>query len=414
MSRTARFGVPGLSRDEKTGRLRFDFRHEGVRHTRTYPPGTSLTAAKADASKRYTAIMQGEAERPKERATREKKDADERRTIKDLAPEIVKAFDAEPTRAGHEKSPATKADFLSNVMGARTSKRGVRPNAEGGAIVRHLGHLRPSEVTVPILDAMIATLRSEKKSNRTIQCVARELRTFLRLCRAKGFDPDLRGNVVRDALADRLIRLPGTPRSEPVFLAVDDARALLAHPDIPEVRRVRYVLALLCGLRDGELAGLTWGAVDLEARTLEVRQTFAMYGGLRRPKTQAGVRTVPLHADAVRILRSWQAHTKGQADAYVFPGVRRPPSSDLLRRDLVTAGVTPPDGLVFHGTRKAFASWCEAAGVPHEVIERLVGHVLSSTLGRHYAAGDLATLRQAVDRLPSILPTPVPHLRAVG
>lgn len=70
MARRSAFGVPGLSR-LSDGRFRFDLRHGDppVRYTRTYPKGTPLTAAKADAQRRYTAILGG-AERPRDRAKR--------------------------------------------------------------------------------------------------------------------------------------------------------------------------------------------------------------------------------------------------------------------------------------------------------------------------------------------------------
>ena len=56
-------------------------------------------------------------------------------------------------------------------------------------------------------------------------------------------------------------------------------------------------------------------------------------------------------------------------------------------------------------------SWLEAAGVPQETIERLIGHEPRSVLGRHYAGTDLGALREAVGRLSV---TRGARLRVVG
>jgi integrase len=53
------------------------------------------------------------------------------------------------------------------------------------------------------------------------------------------------------------------------------------------------VVAVHCGLRQGELLGLKWEDVDLEARTLRVRRTLSK-GEFAAPKTAKGRRSVSL------------------------------------------------------------------------------------------------------------------------
>lgn len=58
------------------------------------------------------------------------------------------------------------------------------------------------------------------------------------------------------------------------------------------------LLMLFCGLRRGEMMALDWSAVDLEARTLTVRQTAVIQGNHMviepRAKTVAGLRVLPI------------------------------------------------------------------------------------------------------------------------
>jgi integrase len=61
---------------------------------------------------------------------------------------------------------------------------------------------------------------------------------------------------------------------------------------------LRIMLMLLCGLRRGEMVALDWSAVNIEARTLSVRQTAVLHGGTtlveQRAKSDAGLRTLPI------------------------------------------------------------------------------------------------------------------------
>jgi integrase len=68
-----------------------------------------------------------------------------------------------------------------------------------------------------------------------------------------------------------------------------------------------YVLAVTTGLRQGELLGLKWEDVELEASTLQVRRTLSTAKGgsqLTAPKTKGSRRTVRLKQSAVNALRS--------------------------------------------------------------------------------------------------------------
>ena len=61
-----------------------------------------------------------------------------------------------------------------------------------------------------------------------------------------------------------------------------------------------YVLAVTCGMRQGELLGLRWIDVDLDRGALAVRQQVSRIGGewhFSEPKTNAGRRVVTLPPD---------------------------------------------------------------------------------------------------------------------
>ena len=89
-----------------------------------------------------------------------------------------------------------------------------------------------------------------------------------------------------------------------MFLLSDQVQPLLA--EIREPYRSMVMLAVLTGLRRGELFALRWGAVDLDKGVLEVRES--VYNGqFSTPKTHSSVRRIPLSSPAVALLRNQKA-----------------------------------------------------------------------------------------------------------
>jgi integrase len=87
-------------------------------------------------------------------------------------------------------------------------------------------------------------------------------------------------------------KLPSKPLRRPMHhLTTEQVTILLA--EIREPYRSMALVAVLTGLRRGEVFGLRWGAVDLERRVLEVRES--VYNGhFSTPKTNSSNRRVPL------------------------------------------------------------------------------------------------------------------------
>jgi integrase len=79
------------------------------------------------------------------------------------------------------------------------------------------------------------------------------------------------------------------------------------------------VTAIFTGLRSSELRGLTWSAVDLNNRTITVRQRADEWGNIGMPKSHGGQRTVPLSPIVLNTLKEWKlACPKTELDL-VFP-----------------------------------------------------------------------------------------------
>jgi integrase len=199
------------------------------------------------------------------------------------------------------------------------------------------------------------------------------------------------GDAVRDGLvarnAAKLARPPRVERPELRVLGAEQVRRFLTftadHPDGP-----LYALAVSSGLRQGELLGLSWTDVDLEAGQLTVRRSLARNAdgnfSLSAPKTQRSRRTIALPAvgvDALRRQRQRLEEMRGVAG-----------SAWQDRDDLVFTDVVGRPLMGYNVTRD-FSKSLEEAGLPHVRF-----HDLRHTMAT-LAIGSGASLRTVSDAL---------------
>jgi integrase len=142
------------------------------------------------------------------------------------------------------------------------------------------------------------------------------------------------------------------------------------------------------GMRLGEILGLRWRDVDLEAELVRVCKAVEWTGRQYRltdPKTPRGRRTIhlaPSAAEALRRVRKSQAERRlaageGWSDEdFVFDaGDGRPMRTDVVSsafRALVKDAHLPR--VRFHDLRHGFATQLLASGVHPKVVSEALGH----------------------------------------
>ena len=168
--------------------------------------------------------------------------------------------------------------------------------------------------------------------------------------------------------------------------------------------RGAILLAATSGLRLSDIASLQWGSVDMVAGILRVATG----------KTGAVV-VLPIHPDFAQWLASRQ---RGIERAKVFPelagdhvdGARGLSNQFALivEKAGILRRVTPGAGKgrtttskTFHSLRHAFISQLANNDVAPEIRQRLVGHA-DSKVHAGYSHHELATLRSAIEKLPSL------------
>ncbi len=251
-----------------------------------------------------------------------------------------------------------------------------------------LGPIRLSKLGVAEVQAYVSEQSDRPHS-------VRHQRAILRVALAEA----KRQGLVRDNVA-QLVRMPPIPRKEVQPLTPAQARAFLAA--IADDRlSAMYQVVMALGLRQGELLGLTWEDIDLEAGTLRVRCGLKRYDGayhLDEPKTARSIRVLSLPAPLVAALRTHRdrqrferqtagASWRGNDWNLVFT---RPNGSPLhgtavtkrFQQQLRRTGLPQ---VRFHDLRHGAATYLLSAGVPMRAVMDILGHTQMSTTSDLYS-----------------------------
>jgi integrase len=207
-----------------------------------------------------------------------------------------------------------------------------------------------------------------------------------------------RGYIATNPL-DRLSRIE-RPRQvtarEPRRLSDEEIRRLCISAS-PRYRPIITTLAWT-GLRVSEALALKWADVDFEQRELHVRYQLDSKGVRKRPKSKAGVRTVPLLPVLAEVLRKHRKDQLGQGlagpDQFVFTtATGKPLNRHNVRNQGVVvaaekAGLHRPDvpTVTTHDLRRTFVSHLILGlGLDPVRVAKIAGHSTVSVTLNIYA-----------------------------
>ena len=165
----------------------------------------------------------------------------------------------------------------------------------------------------------------------------------------------------------------------------EETRRFLDEAERTSVHHVLYLTAVAAGMRQGELLGLRWQDLDLDAGVAAVRQ-ICYRGVFKEPKTPKARRTVALSPLLIEALRRHKARqnenrlrwgSEYHDHGLVFAQDSGKPldGRDLVQRDFEPcqrrAGVPR---IRFHDLRHTHASHLLRAGIHPKVVSERLGH----------------------------------------
>jgi integrase len=253
--------------------------------------------------------------------------------------------------------------------------------------------------------------RKEPLSERRIQYIHAVLHTALKHVHKKW--RLITSNPAEDVDAPR-----PTKRRAPILNVNEAKQLLLTAQDDP--LEALYVLALTTTMRQGELLGLHWEAIDLEEGLLHVIQNLQRRGGIWRlkdPKTDSGrrpIRLAHMAVEALRRHRARQADIRARANGtwqdtgLVFCDETGGPlnGKDVTMKcfyPLLKRSGLEMEGFRFHDLRHTAGSFYMAMGVPPKVVQEMMGHsTIAMTLDTYsHSLPDLQA--QAVAKMNELL-----------
>jgi integrase len=214
-------------------------------------------------------------------------------------------------------------------------------------------------------------------------------------------------------------------RTRDRYLTVDEVELLAS--TIDKRYRAMVIVGAYCGLRFGEMVGLTVGDIDLVRRRVNVARTVVEVKGVHHthaPKTKAGRRSVPFgRAVAAEIEAHLDAYVGRDPAALVFPS----PKGGMIRASLWRRRVWHPAvvkcelaPLVPHELRHTAVTWWIACDATLEELKAWAGHSrVQSLIDRygHLMVRDDDSVTDKLDAWAAAAKVPaadVVPLRAVG
>lgn len=157
-----------------------------------------------------------------------------------------------------------------------------------------------------------------------------------------------------------------------------------------------WVVALMTGMRSGELYALEWKDIDFETRLIRVSRQWTNKCGFTDTKTRR-TRVVPINEDLMRFLKEWRLKAPVNAD-FVLPRLKEWENGEqaqVIRDFCISIGITP---IRFHDLRATFITNLLSRGVSLARVMAIVGHTQLKTTNCYLRKAGVE-LKGATDQL---------------
>lgn len=290
--------------------------------------------------------------------------------------------------------------WLHEVIDVKATTREDYEQVCQARIVPYLGSTRLDALHPPIIRRWMRNLSNQYAPN-TVRNAFVVLRAALQVAvneRMLKFNPT-------DG-----IKPPGGAQRESYALTAEEAQRLLTAVEGHRLYAL-YFVALVSGMREGELIGLRWPNVDLGQREIRIREQVQLIKNRPQhvpPKSKESVRDIPIDDDISAVLQQhweYQQEERGRMEEewheqlLVFPSMVGTPlrARNLIRHfktALRRAGL--PENLRFHDLRHSAGSLMLADGVPLTDVSKILGHSSVAVTASIYAHSYTENKRKAI------------------
>lgn len=247
----------------------------------------------------------------------------------------------------------------------------------------------------------------KKRSAETIRGIRATLRS--------GLGQAYKDGLIAQNPATR-VNTPKGERKDRDYLKPDEINTLFERAKGHPLERL-ILVALLTGMRVGELTGLTWENVDLDAKTLKVRAQLQRIEGtlqLKRLKSDNANRTLYIAPTAETAFKDQRAEQMIQKATMIDKGEYNPLNLVFLNPEgrpldpkyidkhlkalLASAGIR---SMSFHKLRHTAATLSLASGAPISTVKDQLGHsqiALTVNTYGHAVSGAMKSVAESLER----------------
>jgi integrase len=278
---------------------------------------------------------------------------------------------------------------------------GAKPRLSARVVVTYTGHIRdhliPELGGIPLMKLTAPHIRAAHA--RLLENGRKDGKGGLHPATVRYIHVILKQALKQAVLDHRLLRNPADgvkpPRAtEPEMVILDEKQTMALVEATKALRKsvplyIPVLLAATTGMRRGEILGLRWKDVDLEAGTVTVNQSLEYVCGegtrFKEPKTRSSRRTITLPPLAVEALRRHRVaqfeQRQALGDAYQDNGLVismengapvLPSSFGKAFASMIRKSGLPP--VNFHALRHGHISHLIAQKAPMKAISQRAGH----------------------------------------
>lgn len=270
-------------------------------------------------------------------------------------------------------------------------------------ILPGLGGCLLTGITTQLVEQFKQGLLDEGLSAKTVRDILTVLHTILKNAAAQ----------FPGGLPAVEIAYPKEPKKEARVLDAEEQQRFVNYlqTDMDECK-FGILLALLTGIRLGELCALKWENVSLKNRTIHVSATMQRLrnyentkGGKTKvmigsPKSDTSIRTIPLTENAVRLCGQYDPHCPA---AFLLTGTERfMEPREVQKRLSKYTRECGLEGVHFHTIRHTFATRCVEAGFEIKSLSEILGHADTTITLNRYVHSSMELKRENMDKLAAV------------
>ena len=249
-----------------------------------------------------------------------------------------------------------------------------------------LATMRVDAITAADVLAVLVPLMSDKA--RTAERLRAIINAVVRWAMGQGYRidpmPTVRAALPKNARKTAHHR---TVAADRIGEALATMRAVDAFPTI--ALAIEFIA--LTASRSGEVRGMTWGEIDMDAATWVV-PAERMKGGVDH--------RVPLSKRALEVLEAVRPY--GDGEGLVFPAPRGGTlAPNSLTRLVAKAGLA--DEMTIHGLRSSFRDWAADTGKARELAEAALAHTVGGVEGAYFRSDLFGRRRTLMDQWAAYL-----------